>query len=268
MIYLIELSDKRNIFLFNKIKRTAAAEGFSFTEQKNQSFKGAVVVFSPARRLSAEEAERLPPASIVLGGGQSAEVMGRLKQADIRYVNLLQNEDFAVRNAKLTAEGTLSLIIGNTDKSIYDNNVLILGCGRIGKALAVLLKRTGMRTAVATFDRAEYEAYSLYADEGYFKYAFADKLDGCDIIVNTVPAQILDDAVLKRIQPKTVIIELASSPCLDRDTLGKYPFKYITAGSLPVVFSAMSAADIMLDCVFESVRACRNGAEKGKETGA
>ena len=254
LIYLIELSDKRNIILFNKLKEENAAEGFSFADKKKQEFEGAVVVFSPARKLDKEEAAKLPKDSKVLGGKQSEEVKTVLKQRGISYYNILENENYAVKNAKLTAEGVLSMVICNTDRSVYDIHILILGCGRVGKATALLFGRLGLKTAVASFDIDEYNAHSLYAEKAYYKDGFVQEIGKYDIIINTVPHEILKDNALRKIKPKALVLELASVSCLDKEMVNKYPFKYVVAGSLPVIYSAESAAEIMLECVVHSTQ--------------
>ena len=48
----------------------------------------------------------------------------------------MKREELAVLNTISTAEGTIEIIIANTNKIIHGSKVLILGFGRIGKVLA------------------------------------------------------------------------------------------------------------------------------------
>lgn len=251
--FLVEPSDKRNSLLLDKLKEKYTAEEFSFEASEKYTGKDTVVVFSPARKLSLAEAAKLPQGATVTGGGQSEEVKAVLNDCGITYINLIENELYAVKNALLTAEGALALIISGTDKSIYGNNVLILGCGRVGKATALLLQRIGVKVSAATFNKAEFDAHAFYAGKAFYGYDFAGFIRDYDVIINTIPKAILDDAVLCKVKPETIIIELASVCCLDKDNAGKYPFKYIMAQGLPAKYSAESAADIMLEAMEYSI---------------
>jgi dipicolinate synthase subunit A len=217
---LVEKSDKRNAILLELL----GAGEFSF----EQAQRADVLVFSPARRLSAEESAQLPQDALIIDGK-----------------HLMKSEEFAVRNALLTAEAALALTIGGTDKSVFENNILILGCGRVGKAVALLLKRLGVSAAIATYDKGEADSASLYADTIYFGEQFKARLSEYDVVINTVPALLLEEADLQTLGTGTLIIELASVPCLDTAKLDKYQFEYFSAQGLPAKYSAESAAKLM-----------------------
>jgi shikimate 5-dehydrogenase len=116
----------------------------------------------------------------------------------------------------------------------------------VGKAVALILKQLGVKATAATFDRTEFESAALYADRAYFEYSFVDNLGNYDIIVNTVPAKILN-GVTDKLNPSAAIIELASTPCLDAVINGVG--NYIPAPGLPAKYSADAAAELMYDCI-------------------
>jgi len=248
--FLVELSDKRNAFLMNILNEKFAAAEFSFVNMGDFADKNdTAVIFSPARKLGAAEAAALPQVSAGIGGKQPEEIIAALKERGITYINLIQDEDYAVKNALLTAEGALYLMLGGTDKSIFENSVLILGCGRVGKATALLLQKLGVNTAVATFDKAEYDTYAFYADKAFFGREFIGRLSDYDVIINTIPARILDEGDTSMIRQGALVIELASENCMDKKSAEKCPFSYIQAGGLPAKYSAESAARIMYECI-------------------
>jgi len=244
LVYLVECSDQRNIFVFEILKERQNCAEFKFSDGSAYEMS-VTVVFSPARKLLPDEARALPADAAVVGGAQSDGVLGILDARGIQYRNLLSDEEYAVRNAKLTAEAALSLIIGGTDKSVFENNVLVLGCGRVGKAVALLLAKTGIKTAVATFDQAELAAAALYADTAFPGQDLSAHIGGFDVVINTIPAKILDGAILEKIAPGTMLFELASVDCLDRGEARGYPFEYVPAPGLPAKYSARAAAAIM-----------------------
>lgn len=55
----------------------------------------------------------------------------------------MKYESFVLKNAFLTAEGAVTLIEENTAYSLYRAEILIIGYGRIGKALHNILKGYG-----------------------------------------------------------------------------------------------------------------------------
>ena len=249
--FLVELSDKRNIILLNKLKETFEADEFSFAAPCDYGSEIEAVIFSPARKLCVPEVEKLPPARTVVGGSQSNEIFDALGKRNITYVNLLENEAYAVKNAKLTAEAALSLVIAATDKSIYENDILILGCGRVGKATALLFGRLGVKVSIATFNKDEFAACALYADKAFFEYGFSKYIQDYDVIINTIPNLILDGGILEKIKPETIILELASVNCLDKDKIGGCQFQYIPAPGLPAKYSAAAAANLILDIIIK-----------------
>ncbi len=251
MIYFVEISDNRNLLLLNRLKEKHNATAFNFGESCAADSENTLIIFSPARKLSLEEAAQLPERSNIAGGKQREEITEVLNGRSITYHNLLDSESYAVKNAKLTAEATLALLISSTEKSIFENNVLILGLGRVGKAAALLLQKTGVKTDAAASDKAELDASSLYVGNAFALNELPRRINGYDVIINTVPAKILEKESLEKIQAGAALIELASQSCLCDGLAEKYPFTYISAPSLPTKYSALSAADILLECVYE-----------------
>ena len=246
-MYLVELSDRRNCILYEKIKR--ANDALPYTANAQNCGAEAVIIFSPAKKLKPADAEKLPAGSTAIGGNQAAEALEILRKRGITYVNLLSDEIFAVENAALTAEGALRVLTDATEKSIFENNILISGCGRVGKAAAILFGKAGLNIALCTFDKAEFEAALLYARKTYFGRDFIADLPRFDVIVNTIPALILDGDALSKTAPGTAVIELASVPCLDTEKIKGLPLRYIPAPGLPSVCCPESAADIMLKSI-------------------
>ncbi|MDR2902430.1 MAG: hypothetical protein LBU87_04905, partial [Lactobacillales bacterium] len=91
----------------------------------------------------------------------------------------------------MTAEGALAVVIENTDRSLRDMRALILGGGRVGKSVARVLRGLCRRVFTATADPAEYALAPLFADGVYRFCEYPAHLGAFDLIVNTVPEQIL-----------------------------------------------------------------------------
>jgi len=220
---------------------------FNFKSMDILDTEKAVFVFSPARKLLVSEIFVLPSTSKVYGGEQTAEILAQLEQKNISYKNLLNSEVLTVQNAMLTAEGVLALLIQNTDKSIYDLHTLILGGGRVGKAIAVLFSRLGIDVAIANRSENNYAAAYLFCKNAIRLDKLQEKIADYDVIINTIPEQILSDDILKNLADDTLIMEVASVPCLNTANLSGYKFKFLSAPALPGKFSPDTAGKIITE---------------------
>ena len=72
---------------------------------------------------------------------------------DFRTFDLMADEAFLRRNAILTAEGALFAAMRAQEKALRDCDCLVIGWGRIGRALTEMLVALGVRATVAS--RAE-----------------------------------------------------------------------------------------------------------------
>jgi len=238
MFYHIELSDKRNEYLNDLLKgRECARTSY---------------VFSPARKLSPENIAELQDNSIVYGGMQNKEIIDLCTKKQITYYNFLADSEFAVKNARLTAEALLPDLISCHDKSIYEYRILLLGAGRVAQATARLLTKLGLQFIVCTFDKKEHMFALLYCDNVIHGNELSDNIKDFDTIINTIPAPVLTN-IADHIEKGTVIIEVASAHCLGditkRRQLCPLDITYIPAPALPSKYSAYSAAELMFDFI-------------------
>ena len=250
MKYLVDLSDRRNVILFDRLKKQGIAEAYAPCDPYTTcpDCTDCAVIFSPAKKLSTADALKLPNGATVLGGRQTDDVHNIMDKANITYKNLLADEIYAVKNANLTAESTLGLIVSASEKSIFDCKILVLGLGRVAKALLILLARLSLNTATATFDKAELASASLYAKTAHFCPDGMDFLGDYDIIINTIPAPVLEGHLIL-IDRKATLIELASVHCARAENAELHGINFIKAPGLPSIYCPMAAADIMLDCI-------------------
>lgn len=118
-------------------------------------------------------------------------------------------EDFTLKNAKLTAEGAVGLLIGEYEGAVYGCDILVTGYGRIGKALSLYLQSMGAKVTVAArnpADRALIEKNGMKAvDYPMIDYA------AYQVVINTVPALVIDHNAIDAMRSDVFIIDLASS---------------------------------------------------------
>ena len=85
----------------------------------------------------------------VYGGKLTPYIQALANQKNIIAVDYLKDESFSIKNAVLTAEGAVQVAMENTVHSMFGSKVLVLGYGRIGKVLSVMLKNLGAKVYVA-----------------------------------------------------------------------------------------------------------------------
>lgn len=154
--------------------------------------------------------DRVKENGIIFGGCFPEKFRKKAEENSLAVIDYSEREEFAVLNAEATAEGALQSAMEHTDRTIMGQNILIIGMGRIAKALIHLLKGFNTNITIAArknSDRAWAELYGCNAID-----IKKINLEKADIIFNTVPAMILDGELLKNANKKAVIIDLASKP--------------------------------------------------------
>ena len=163
-----------------------------------------------------------------------------------RYPHLRLRDYFAVEavqtaNAAITAETALTVAQTHRDRVLCGSEVLLLGFGRIGQALAPRLRALG--AAVTVYARRS-ESRALALGMGCHVLAsLPERIQGFDLVFNTIPAPILP------VVPDCTTIELASAPGGFRDASGIVP-----APGLPGKLAPRSAAEALHDSVLDILR--------------
>ena len=191
--------------------------------------------------------------SAVFGGGFTEYMKSYMEGSGVRYFDYMDDEAFTVRNAYLTAEGALNLISNNLTKDIKSTSFAILGYGRIGSALAEIL--SSLHARVCVLARRE-ESLALARERG-LESAFLGELSErpFDVIVNTVPSRIISNETLLSMSPRTVLIELASSPGgFDLEIAEQIGLAVINGGGLPGKYAPESAGHAVADVLLKILK--------------
>ena len=169
-------------------------------------------------------------------------------------IDLTAIETMAVGNAALTAQAALLLILQNTHRSLMGQRVLILGAGRIGTLLGLQLKALGAEVTV-TSRSPERRAWCAAMGMGTaHTHEVSPLLPAQDIVVNTIPAPVLDRADLSLLSPGTLLLELASAPggfdAAQADATG---LRTVIGRGLPGTFTPAGAADIIAETIYKEL---------------
>lgn len=170
-----------------------------------------------------------------------------------RVYDYASREDFAVRNAVLTAEGAISIAVGAYEDSLCGANVLVTGYGRIGRALSRLLQAYGAYVTVAArkpSDRAWTRVMGMNAIDYSFK-----ELNSYHLIFNTVPAMIFDRERINMLREDAILIDLASLPGgMDFDRAEERGLCCIHALALPGKTAPKAAGRIIKDTIIQIIK--------------
>ena len=170
----------------------------------------------------------------VTGGMFSEDIIQDLEEHGIGYNDYFTSEAYVLKNAFITSQGVLRLLLENAKAFLPGKKVLITGFGRIGRSLALMLKSLGMKVFVAArSESALCEAQAL-GFEVFRLSVVTGTLFYYDFIINTVPSDIFTKKDISHIRSDTVYFEVASSPYGAERSLFEAENKpYIDAGALP-----------------------------------
>ncbi len=187
---------------------------------------------------------------ILFGGAFTEGWKSFLQRGEIAYSDLMQDETVAVKNADVTAEATVAEILKYSDYSIRGQKIIVTGYGRCGRALANLLHAMGAKVTVLA---RNVKVRKLAREEGHVAVDFSygpEEVYGARTIVNTVPATVLKEPMIKEMHPDTIILDIASRPGgVDLAAAETYGISVIPALGLPGIYTTRSSAKILAEAI-------------------
>lgn len=204
-------------------------------------------VFAPNLLLSAERFDHIRDGETLIAGRLDDGAEKLAEQKGLRVCRILADEAFQAKNARLTAEGALGIIIEHSMLSLADMRVLVIGFGRIGAALCRLLSALAVSYDVAT--GASRRPARAFAD--HVVTAESADLPVYDVIVNTAPARLFSDEKALTMRHDVVYIDLASTPAADVKMLRTLGLDADVYPALPAKCAPESAALAMKDYILE-----------------
>lgn len=127
-------------------------------------------------------------------------------------IDLLKDEKYLVEVAYMTAEGAISAAMTTFEAAICDSTALVVGWGRIGKALTELLLSLGAHVTVLTRRPGARSEIEMLGAHMVPTKGAAEEIEGKRLVFSTPPALVLDANVLAHADKNTRIIDLASPP--------------------------------------------------------
>ena len=188
----------------------------------------------------------------LVAGQFPTETEAWLQQQGMCCVSYLEQEPYQLRNASVTAEGAVYLLLHHMKRTVQQANILVIGYGRIGRFLVRKLTAQGANVTVAARRSAQRTELELLGLKTVQTGVYETGLERYDAVVNTVPSQVIHDTQAKQIAPDCVCIEVASAP-------GGFPERMKQAGrvvmgnALPGKTAPQTAGESLAKAVWEGL---------------
>ena len=146
---------------------------------------------------------------LLLGGQAGALKETLAADYGVTLEDYFDREETQVLNAVPTAEGAVQRAMEATDGVLLGAKCLVVGYGRIGKVLCHRLAGLGAHVTAAARRYSQLAWAKAFGCEALPMEALGDGLGTYDVIFNTVPAPVLDRALLARTGTDCVLLELS-----------------------------------------------------------
>ncbi len=184
------------------------------------------------------------PNGLIIGGKFSSSAQKLL--APIETVDYSERETFSILNAVPTAEAAVKIALENSFHTLCNSKVLVTGFGRISKALIKILRGFGADITVAARKKSDLTWAELFGFNTIYVNELEAQKQSFDFVFNTVPAPIINENVMQKLNKDTFIIDLASKPGgVDFDFANKSGITAIHALSLPGIHFPKTAGEII-----------------------
>jgi dipicolinate synthase subunit A len=152
------------------------------------------------------------PGAHVFCGRATPELQSAAAAAGVRMHEYDADRELMLLRGPAIVEGALQQAIEATDITINDAEVAVVGFGNIGQLLARMLRVLGARVHVAA--RNPIQRAGAYAD-GLLPLTLEELPEvapSLDMVFSTVPAQVVDRAVLERLPTGALVLDIAPPP--------------------------------------------------------
>jgi dipicolinate synthase subunit A len=204
-------------------------------------------IFSNEKVVLTKEILDSTPSHCTIYSGISNSYLDSIVTASNRkLVKLFERDDVAIYNSIPTVEGTIMMVIQHTEYTIHNSKVAVLGLGRTGMSVARTFHNLGAKVKVGA-RKSEHIARIVEMGLEAFEFKnIEEALKDVDVVINTVPVQIVTASVISKLQSHSLIIDLASKPGgTDFRYAEKRGIKALLAPGLPGIVAPKTAGQII-----------------------
>lgn len=247
LTFVTDLTDLRMTYLYDELW----AMGYNTKKYKRkEQYLGKVCyLFSPARKFTREEIEDLNGNSIMFSGKHPYGEILAVKH--IEFFELTKDEFYNYKNAVLTAEAVLMLVIQNTVSSLKKLDILITGYGRVASAIAELFSKLNLNISIATNNKNERDRALIVTDK---VYPLLPPLNTYDCIINTVPKEIFPKDKIGEIKSSALILDVASVQSVSEKEQLNMSANYMHQTGLPGKYCPKCAGTILKNSILTTLK--------------
>ena len=220
--------------------------------------KDGTTVFAPLSdgQIAIREFSGLMTGGQTLFAGSLPETAVReMKAAGVKVNDYFTDASFTAKNAELTAEALLGILITELPCTLRSAPMAISGFGRIGSALTEKLTLLGADVTVFARRKAQRTMAEALGAQALPFYALKECCGRYRALVNTVPAPVITGEALANLPRNCLLTEAAGAPYgIDAAAAKTMGFPFISASGLPGKYAPETAGEAIADTV---LRLCR-----------
>lgn len=187
---------------------------------------------------------------ILFGGNIPDYVKDYTKANGIKCFDYMEIEEITVKNTVATAEGAIAEALRISPGCLHKSRCLVTGFGRCARTLALKLK--GLDGAVTITDRKDAKL-TLASSMGFDTIALSDlsqNIGEFTYIFNTIPALVLNEDLIRLINPDVTIIDIASAPGgVDFDFCKEQNIRAKLCPGLPGIYAPETSGEILFEAI-------------------
>jgi len=165
-----------------------------------------------------------------------------------KLIEIADLDEIAVPNSIPTAEACLQMAMEKLPITIHGSNSVVIGFGRCGKTLARMLHALGAKTTVCARKPGDLARIKEMGLNAVTFDRLIEILPQADLIINTVPIQVLTEKRLNAVNKEALIIDIASAPGgTDFQAAEKLGIQAILTPSLPGLVAPKTAGLILAE---------------------
>lgn len=173
-------------------------------------------------------------------------------ETEREVVKLFARDDVAIYNSIPTVEGTLMMVIQNTDITIHHANVMVLGLGRTGMSITRAFQALGAHVKVGSRNPEQIARAVEMGVKAFYLKELETEVEDTEICINTIPAMVLTSKVLSKMPASSFIMDIASLPGgTDFRYAKKRGIKAIITPGLPGMVAPKTAGRIIANVLSE-----------------
>ena len=146
----------------------------------------------------------------VFGGVIPEAFRQECDERGISCYDYMKDESIAIFNAVATAEGAILEALLHKDTNIHRSRSLVLGYGRCGTVLAQKLKALSSSVTVCGNVPAELARAETMGMDTLPLERLEEAAGEYEYIYNTIPAPVIKEEILEKLQEEALIIDIAS----------------------------------------------------------